>query len=69
MANTYQGKILNVETNARSVNVKCQLGKKKLIGYLHEHNATVSLDSDVLKKDKFLKNNLKSGGKIRVVFG
>ena len=68
MADAYQGKIISVSKNG-PLKVKCTLGKKKLIGYLHEHTAMVSFADNPRKDDKFLDKYLKKGRKIKVIFG
>ncbi len=69
MADAYQGKITSVSKTGGSLRVKCTLGKKKMIGYLHEHHAEVSFADNPIKDDKFLEKYLKKGKKIKVIFG
>ena len=69
MADAYQGKIVSVNKTANSLKVKCTLGKRKLVGYLHQHQAEVSFSDNPTKDDKFLEKYLKKGNKIKVIFG
>ena len=68
MANAYQGKIKSVSKTGGTLKVRCTLGKKKMIGYLHEHDAEISFSDNPMKDDKFLEKHLKKGKKIKVVF-
>ena len=69
IADAYQGEITSVSKGSGSLKVKCTLGKKKMFGYLHEHDAEISFADNPMKDDKFLEQYLKQGKKIKVIFG
>ncbi len=69
MANAYQGEIKSVSKTGGKLKIKCKIGKKKLVGYLHEHDAEIIFADNPMDNDKFLAKYLEKGGKIKVTLG